>query len=96
MVPRRWTGSALRWRLFLGFIQAVHPTSCPGVLICPSRGELVLPPSTSCLSTVARISPYLAEPFLGPFFGIRKSAAESVGIGSPDCLGLELRETRKG
>ena len=80
---------------FLGFIQAAHPSSGPGVLICPSRGELVLPPSTSCLSTVARISPYLAEPFLAPF-GIRKSAAESVGIGSPDCLGLELRETRKG
>ena len=43
----RWIGSALRWRLFLGFKQAVHPSSSLGVLFCPSRGELVPPPSIS-------------------------------------------------
>ena len=27
---------------------------------------------------------------------IRKSAAQSAGIGSTDCLGLELRDSKKG
>ena len=33
------------------FTQATHPSSGPGVLICPSRGKLVPPPSTSHQST---------------------------------------------